>query len=76
MNPFFGIDLATLQALKARTLESINAALINQSYSVLDKSVSRAELGRLTETLGQIQAAIEDADGTATNVTYVSFNGL
>lgn len=76
MNPFFGIELATLLALKTRTLDSINAALINQSYSVNNKSVARAELGRLTETLGQIQAAIDDAQGTSDTVTFVSYTGL
>lgn len=75
-NPFIGIELATLQALKVKTVSAIEAVLLNQSYSLNGKSVSRADLGRLNEMLGQLQGGIDDANGNAQTVTFASFNGL
>lgn len=75
-NPFFGIDLATLTALKSRTLDAIQAVLLNQSYSLNGKSVNRADLDKLNLMLGQLQAAIDDANNQSTTVSFVSFNGF
>lgn len=75
-NPFIGIELATLQALKVKTVSAIEAVLLNQSYSLNGKSVSRADLGRLNEMLGQLQGGIDDANGNSQTVTFVSYNGL
>jgi len=74
-NPFLGIDSATLATLKTETIAAIRACLLNTSYSLNGKSVTRADLGRLNEMLGQIQAAIDDANGETDTVTFVSFNG-
>lgn len=75
-NPFFGIDVATLNALKSKTLEAIQAVLLNQSYSLNGKSVNRADLNSLNQMLGQLQSAIDDANNESNTVTFVSFNGL
>lgn len=74
-NPFEGLDLATLATLKTETLAAIRAVLVNSSYSLNGKSVTRADLGRLNTMLGQIVAAIDYQSGTSADVTYVSFNG-
>jgi len=74
-NPFLGIDSATLATLKTETIAAILSCLLNTSYSLNGKSVTRADLGRLNEMLGQIQAAIDDANGDTDTVTFVSFNG-
>jgi hypothetical protein len=74
-NPFLGIDTATLATLKIETVAAIRACLLNTSYSLNGKSVTRADLGRLNEMLGQLQAAIDDANGSTDTVTFVSFNG-
>jgi hypothetical protein len=74
-NPFLGIDTATLATLKTETVAAIRACLLNTSYSLNGKSVTRADLGRLNEMLGQLQAAIDDANGNTDTVTFVSFNG-
>jgi hypothetical protein len=51
------------------------AVLSNQSYSLNGKSVTRADLNSLTQMLGQVQWAIDDANGTARTETFVSFTG-
>ena len=33
-NPFLGLDSATLTALKTKTIDAIQAVLLNQSYSL------------------------------------------
>ena len=58
-NPFIGIEQATLLSLKIKVVSAIEACLLNQSYSLNGKSVSRADLGRLNEMLGQLQGAID-----------------
>lgn len=74
-NPFMLLDAATLTVLQSEALDAVRAVLKNQSYSLNGKSVSRADLGRLNETLGHITAALAFANGdTATN-TFVSFTG-
>jgi hypothetical protein len=75
-NPFFGIDVGTLNTLKTETVAAIRACLLNTSYSLNGKSVTRADLGRLNEMLGQLQSAIDDANNESNTVTFVSFNGL
>ena len=74
-NPFLGLDTGTLATLKTETIAAIRACLLNTSYSLNGKSVTRADLGRLNAMLGQIQAAIDDANGTTDTATFVSFNG-
>lgn len=75
-NPFIGIEQATLLSLKTKVVSAIEACLLNQSYSLNGKSVSRADLGRLNEMLGQLQGAIDVGNGDTDTVTYVSYNGL
>jgi len=75
-NPFIGIEQATLLALKIKVVSAIEACLLNQSYSLNGKSVSRADLGRLNEMLGQLQGAIDVGNGSTDTVTFASFNGL
>lgn len=74
-NPFLGLDSATLTTLKTKTLDAIQAVLLNQSYSLNGKSVSRADLSQLNNMLGNIQDALNDNAGTSTDTVYVSFNG-
>lgn len=74
-NPFLGLDTTTLATLKTKVLDAIQACLMNQSYSLNGKSVNRADLSALNQTLGQIQWAIDDANGGAVSQSFVSFNG-
>ncbi len=74
-NPFLGLDNATLTALKSKTIDAIQAVLLNQSYSLNGKSVSRADLNALNNMLGNLQDALTDEAGTSTDTVYASFNG-
>ena len=74
-NPFEGLDAGMLATLKTETYVAIRAVLVNSSYSLNGKSVTRADLGRLTTMLGQIQSALDYQSGNTTDVTFVSFNG-
>lgn len=74
-NPFYGLDVATLTTLKSKTLDAIQAVLLNQSYSLNGKSVSRADLNQLNQMLGQIIDAIDYNNDASTDTTFVSFNG-
>ena len=75
-NPFLGLDAATLTTLKSETLDAVRAVLKNQSYSLNGKSVSRADLGRLNEMLGQVTAALDYQNGDSVTQSFVSFTGL
>lgn len=75
-NPFLGLDAATLATLKTKTLDAIQAVLLNQSYSLNGKSVSRADLSALNQMLGQIVDAQAYGNGETTDTTFVSFTGL
>jgi hypothetical protein len=74
-NPFYGLDVATLTTLKSKTLDAIQAVLLNQSYSLNGKSVSRADLAQLNQMLGTIVDAIDYNNGATTDTTFISFNG-
>jgi hypothetical protein len=74
-NPFQDLDSATLQTLKTKTLDAIQAVLLNSSYSLNGKSVTRADLTALNRMLGQITSALDVVAGNAPDVTFVSFNG-
>jgi hypothetical protein len=74
-NPFQDLDAAMLQTLKTKTLDAIQAVLLNSSYSLNGKSVTRADLTALNRMLGQITSALDVVAGNAPDVTFVSFNG-
>jgi hypothetical protein len=56
-------------------LDAIQACLLNTSYSLNGKSVTRADLNTLNRMLGDITDAIEYQNGNTTDTTFVSFTG-
>jgi hypothetical protein len=74
-NPFLDVDAATLGVLKTKVLDAIQACLLNTSYSLNGKSVTRADLNTLNRMLGDIVDAIEYQQGNTTDTTFVSFTG-
>ena len=76
MNPFIGLDTATLQTLKAADVSALTALAQNQAYSLNGRSLTRSNLTEVKTTLGQLQAAIDWNANDSTNETLVSFTGL
>lgn len=74
-NPFDGLDASTLSTLKTQYLACLTAIAQNQAYSLNGRSLTRANLSEVKTTLGQIQAALDLANGTTTNTTRVNFTG-
>lgn len=75
-NAFIGLDLATLQSLQTEFIAAIRALAVSQSYSLNGRSLTRSDLASVKQTLAEINAAIDDANGTSTTTTLVSFTGL
>lgn len=75
-NAFIGLDLATLQTLQSAYVAAVVALASNQSYTLNGRSLMRADLDKVKATLGEINAAIADANGSTATTTYVSFTGL
>jgi hypothetical protein len=75
-NPFLGLDAATLAQLKTAFTDALLAVAKNQAYSLNGRSLTRANLSEIKNTLGQIISAQQFADGTTTDSTLVSFTGL
>lgn len=72
-NPFFGLTLNQLQTLQANFLAALPAIASNQSYSLNGRSLTRANLNDIKDTLSEIQAAIDDTQGNTSDTTYVDF---
>lgn len=75
-NPFIGLPLATLQTLQSEYIAAVRALAVSSGYTLNGRSVTRSELTQVMAALGQINAAIADAEGNTTNSTLVSFTGL
>lgn len=74
-NPFIGLDSATLTTLKSEAVACLSAILKNQSYSLNGRNLTRANLNDVKGMLGQLQAALDIANGVSAQTTYVSFTG-
>jgi hypothetical protein len=75
-NPFLGLDATTLATFKAAYTAAVLALAQNQAYSLNGRSLTRANLTEVKNTLGQIIAAEQAALGQTTDTTLVSFTGL
>jgi len=73
---FYGLPTATLTGLRDQYIDAITAVATNGvSYSIGGRSLSRANLTEMRNTLGDITAAIDRAAGTRRRSTYASFSG-
>jgi hypothetical protein len=74
---FFGLPVATLEELRDDYIAAIKAVATNGvSYSIGGRSLSRANLTEMRNTLGDIQAAIANASGTRRRTLHASFAGV
>jgi len=74
---FYGLPVATLEELRDEYVAAIRAVAINGvSYSIGGRTLSRANLGEMRNTLGDVQAALDRASGRRRRTTYASFAGV
>lgn len=73
-NPFDGLDAATLTTLRDDAVACLQAILKNQSYSLNGRSLTRANLSEVKNMVGQLTSALNLANGTTTDMTFVRFN--
>lgn len=71
---FFGLDLATLTELKAEYVACLKAiAVAGQSYSISNRNFTRANLADVKDTIAELQAAIDYAQGKYVSTTLPNF---
>jgi hypothetical protein len=74
---FFGLPVATLEELRDEYVAAIKAIAINGvSYSIGGRSLSRANLTEMRNTLGDITAALDRASGSRRRTLYADFSGV
>lgn len=74
---FFGLPIATLEELRDEYVDAIKAIATNGvSYSIGGRSLSRANLTEVKETLADILAAIDRAGGNRRRTLYADFSGM
>lgn len=74
---FFGLPIATLEELRDEYVDAIKAIATNGvSYSIGGRSLSRANLTELRETLADILSAIDRASGNRRRTLYADFSGV
>ena len=71
---FFGLPLATLQELQTDFTACLKAiAVAGSSYSIAGRSFTRANLAEVSQTLKELQAAIDNASGNRVRRFVPSF---
>jgi hypothetical protein len=74
---FFGLPVATLEAMRDEYVAAIRAVASNgMSYSIGGRSLSRANLTEMKNTLGDIQAALDRAQSKRRRVLHADFSGV
>lgn len=71
---FYGLPLATLQTMQTAWLACLTGiATAGQSYQIAGRQFTRADLAEVKDTIAELQAAIERANGTRVTQTYANF---
>lgn len=74
---FFGLPVATLEELRDEYVAAIKAIATNGvSYSIGGRSLSRANLTEMRNTLGDIMAAIDRSSNRRRRTLYADFSGV
>ncbi len=72
---FFGLPLATLNTMLTNATAAYNAVLTTgASYTIGGRQLSRANLTQLSNTIAELQFAIQRASGGNTQQTYANMN--
>jgi hypothetical protein len=71
---YFGLPLATLQSLQTQFIACLEAiAVAGASYSIAGRSFTRANLGEVAQTIKELQAAIDNAQGNRVKRVTTAF---
>ena len=74
---FYGLPVATLEELRDEYVAAIKAVATNGvSYSIGGRSLSRANLTEMRNTLGDVQAALARASGSRRRTLHADFSGV
>lgn len=74
---FFGLPVATLEELRDEYVAAIKAVATNGvSYSIGGRSLSRANLTEMRNTLGDIMAALDRVSNRRRRTLYADFSGV
>jgi hypothetical protein len=74
---FYGLPVATLTELRDEYVAAIRAVATNGvSYSIGGRSLSRANLTEMRNTLGDVMAALDRASGSRRRTLHASFAGV
>jgi len=74
---FYGLPVATLTELRDEYVSAIKAVATNGvSYSIGGRSLSRANLTEMRNTLGDLTAALDRASGSRRRTLYADFSGV
>lgn len=74
---FFGLPVATLTELRDEYIAALKAIAMNGvSYSIGGRSLSRANLSEIKETLADIISALDRASGNRRRTLYADFSGV
>jgi len=72
---FFGLHLATLQELLIDFTACLKAiAVAGASYSIAGRSFTRANLAEVSDTIKELQAAIDDSRGLRVKKFVTAFH--
>jgi hypothetical protein len=74
---FFGLPVATLEELRDEYVAAIKAVATNGvSYSIGGRSLSRANLTEMRNTLGDIMTALDRSSNRRRRTLYADFSGV
>lgn len=74
---FFGLPVATLTELRDEYVAALKAIATNGvSYSIGGRSLSRANLSEIKETLADIISALDRASGNRRRTLHADFSGV
>jgi hypothetical protein len=74
---FYGLPVATLEELRDEYVAAIKAVATNGvSYSIGGRSLSRANLTEMRNTLGDIMAALDRSSNRRRRTLYADFSGV
>jgi hypothetical protein len=72
---FFGLSASQLTTMQTTWLACLNTIAVGgQSYTIEGRQFNRANLPEVKQTLAEINAALNRANGTSTTKTFASFS--